>query len=562
MTESISGDISSFRDGRANRLAAVGSVGLLLLVYMGLERVEWVGNSQRHTIMEVVATLMALIVGILALIRYYAQRRDMVLMLGVGFIGTAVLDGYHAFVTSPAFAQYFPSPEITLLPWSWNASRTFLALSMLASWVAWQSESVRGEANRLSPDAIYAGALTAVLMTFCFFAFVPLGPAYFPDAVLGRPQEMIPAGLLLAALIGFASTKHTLDQPLEHWMIFSMLTGLVCQAVFMSRSTALFDDMFDMAHILKIVSYGVAFVGFSTDISMTWRRTEHLTEELRSVNHHLERRVAERTAQLEIANRALEDSNLELQQFAYVASHDLQTPLRSMAGFAQVLEADYAPQLDSTARSHVARIVQACERMHTLVADILTFSRVEARACKFEPADLNQIVAQTAAMLEDEIQISNAEITYEELPTIAGDPAQLSQLLNNLIGNALKYQTTDTPKIHISAERRGQEWIISVRDNGIGIDAKHQDKIFEIFKRLHSQENYPGTGIGLAICKRIVDRHGGRIWLDSGPGAGSTFRFSLPNHDRDTSVTRPHGAAAEPSPEVETDPTQNGMPSC
>jgi len=245
-------------------------------------------------------------------------------------------------------------------------------------------------------------------------------------------------------------------------------------------------------------------------------------------NAELERRVEERTKELAVANQVLEQSNLELKQFAYVASHDLQSPLRSISGFVQLLQLEYEGKLDDQARDWIRRTVQSIEQMQTLIRDLLSYSRVDARSRPFIRIPFSDIVNDALTQLDSSIHDSGAQVTCGPLPEIMGDRSQLVQLTQNLIGNGLTYRGDQPPRIHLSAEHSGKEWIFSVRDNGIGIDPKYHEQIFEIFKRLHDQKEYPGTGIGLAVCRRVVNRHGGRIWVESEFGHGSTFCFTIP----------------------------------
>lgn len=235
-----------------------------------------------------------------------------------------------------------------------------------------------------------------------------------------------------------------------------------------------------------------------------------------------------RNEELTEAKEALEQSNVELQHFAYVASHDLQTPLRGIAGFAQFLQKDYQGRFDERADEYLTRIVDGAKRMQTLINDLLAYSRVESRSRPFEQVDLNETFEDAVGLLRSSIEDTHGEVTRGELPTVVGDRSQISQLLQNLIGNAIKYHGEQPPQVRVSAEDTGGQWTIAVRDNGIGIAAKHREQIFEIFRRLHTADKYPGTGIGLAVCRRIVQRHGGEIWLESSPGQGSTFFFTIP----------------------------------
>jgi len=830
---------------------------LLVAVFIVLDQLIWRNGrlaqveptSERyllHTVMEVAATATALFTGAVALVRYYTRPRNMILLLGAGFAGAALLDGFHGFVTCLPISRHFPSIGSSLLPWSWNASRTFLAIVMFLSWIAWRREQKYGDAARLSDIAIYStvGALTAA--TFLFFAFVPLGPAYF-SGIFGRPQEFVPAVFFGIALCGYLSKQEWRTDPLEHWAVASLIVALCCQALFMSRSYMLFDGMFVVSHSLKIVSYVLVLVGLLTDIHATWIRELGLTAELKEANISLEtrfqeaqaarRRAEEAEHQLEEvasqmampprsqmhagqkfsiqnltlngmmlcggairgmsrqhstfakftsavarylyesfcsedgssefallrifhtqryadmteaqqriatethpdispgticvtlvgtagdqpawnqiasskghqvipvssadavqqmpmfaqlqnqlglsihpdanlsssilidnqttgvfhvekalgspfvpaqdfvseygirsvvgfgdslpdgamfvaigfakvdidrnaaqlfshlshstlvglapflkveaktvaqihafdrllmnhefivaqqetrlreafdklahSNEALEQSNVELKQFAYVASHDLQTPLRSVAGFADMLKATYGGELDAKADKHIARIVNGCKRMQTLINDLLSYSRVESRSLPFELTALNDVFADAVAVLDASLTDSGGSITRAELPVVRGDAAQLSQLLQNLIGNGLKYHGDEPPRIHVDACRNGASWQISVRDHGIGIAPEQHDRIFELFRRLHTQSEYPGTGIGLAICRRIVLRHGGRIWLESGGESGSVFYFTIPQPGDEPGAPDVNGMAAGPvSPET------------
>lgn len=262
-----------------------------------------------------------------------------------------------------------------------------------------------------------------------------------------------------------------------------------------------------------------------TFLDITYRK--ELEAEQRRINEELERRVEERTAELAKSKVALEQSNADLKQFAYSASHDLQTPLRGIANFAQFLKEDYAGKLDETADDYIVRIVDGAKRMKKLITDLLEYSRVESKTAPFQLTNLNEVFDDVLKLLQVSIEETEAEVTRDELPVVPGDLSQLSQLIQNLIGNALKYRSESPPRVHLTVKQDEQHWTFAVSDNGIGIDEKYFDQIFEIFRRLHSHEEYSGTGIGLAVCLRIVQRHGGKMWLESKEGKGSTFFFTI-----------------------------------
>jgi len=308
----------------------------------------------------------------------------------------------------------------------------------------------------------------------------------------------------------------------------------------------------------------------------------HVKEVLARVEHQIiiqsqRRIIAAQNMQLTEQNQSLTDlnsklaeSNHELEQFAYIVSHDLQSPLQTTMGFARLLGKKYESILDEKATHYIDRIVEGSNRMNHLIKDLLEYSRIQTRAKSFEAIDLNSVFQEVLFSLEWSIKKTEAEITCQQpLPTVMGDRTQLQQLLQNLINNAIKFQQPDRgPKINISVEpltnlpqtrtnltenycgnnaniplertgliqtierpsdkEQGNEWRFGIEDNGIGIPLKEFEHIFQIFQRLHTDREYPGTGIGLTICKKIVERHGGKIWLNSEVGVGTTFYFTLP----------------------------------
>ncbi len=277
------------------------------------------------------------------------------------------------------------------------------------------------------------------------------------------------------------------------------------------------------------------FVAIQNDIT----DRKQAEESLRHLNEDLEAKIQARTKELEQRAQALERSNADLQQFAYVASHDLQEPLRTISSFTELLAQDYGDRLDGEAEEYMAFIVDGATRMQQLIKDLLAYSRVDSRGKVFAPVDCNVVVKRVISQLKFAIEESRAVVTYDLLPEVFADESQVQQLFQNLISNALKFGSEAPPQVHISVtpqirkdvpsedvpsedvSDRISEWTFCVSDNGIGIEPVYREQIFEIFQRLHSRRVYEGTGIGLAICRKIVQRHGGRIWVEDSPEKGS-----------------------------------------
>ncbi len=229
----------------------------------------------------------------------------------------------------------------------------------------------------------------------------------------------------------------------------------------------------------------------------------------------------------------LRQSNDRLKQFAYAASHDLQEPLRMVSSYLQLLEDRYETDLDEQAQEYIDFAADGAARMRAMVDDLLSFSRVEQTEGEFDPVDCETVLERVTNDLRIKIEENDAKIVVESLPTVMADSEQLEQLFNNLVSNAIKYSGEEPPRIEITAERRGDHWEFSVADDGIGIDPDKRDRIFVVFKRLHHDDEYPGTRIGLSLCQEIVENHGGEIWVESEPGEGSTFSFTLPQRASD-----------------------------
>jgi PAS domain S-box-containing protein len=349
------------------------------------------------------------------------------------------------------------------------------------------------------------------------------------DAVfwLGPDAKFIYANEMACKRLGYSAdellsmTVHDIDPnfPAEvwpsHWKDLKQRGSFTFESLHRAKDGTMLPVEITVNHIeFEGHEYNLAL---ARDI--TERKQAH--EALQKAHDELEVRVEQRTAELKQSNR-------DLAEFAFRASHDLQQPLRMMSSFLLTLRQECRDDLDETAQKWIDLSVDAGQRMQRLINDLLSYAHVGTRERHFETLDANALVDQVIADLQAMIESNGAEVKRGELPTVTADATLMMELLQNLISNAIKFHGHEPPRVHVSAESSGSEWIFSVRDNGIGIEPKYRDQIFAVFERLHSTDTYPGSGIGLAICKRVVERHGGRIWCESEPGQGTTFYFSVP----------------------------------
>jgi len=317
------------------------------------------------------------------------------------------------------------------------------------------------------------------------------------------------------------------QQPTGDDWLFAVHCTLFGMAGVLFELSALWDAVWWWWHILRLFAYVAALSFAITTYANNELRLRWLNQQLTELNDTLEAKVKQRTQELERRTKELTRSNAELEQFAHVASHDLQEPLRMVQSFCDLLRLQYGDKLDEDAQTYIGFAVDGAERMSRLVNDLLAYSRVSTQGRPLTPTDANLACQQAIENLKVAIAENDARVDYEALPTVIGDHIQLVQLFQNLIGNAIKYRSSEPPQVRISAESNREESAFCVADNGIGIEPKYHDKVFVIFQRLHGRDERSGMGLGLALCKKIVQRHGGRIWLDSQDGEGSRFHFTL-----------------------------------
>lgn len=508
-----------------------------ILFSVGMQFIPWQGTRELHTNMEIVATLLAGIVGVLALVRFYSEKNYTYLFLAAGFMGTALLDGYHAIVTSKLLNYLMPSPPESLIPWSWNASRTFLAILMVLLWLATRWEEKSGKKERSSIREIYVylfiGILT--LLSFCLFAFVPLPRAYYPEFFFGRPEEFIAATLFAIALYGFVTRLDQKSNSFDQWLVTSLLVGFVCQAVVMSRSFVLFDMPFDLAHSLKVVSYVLVLCGLLIEVFQLQQKGVEFSNSLQ----HMSNELVQQTAYANQLAAEAEAANMAKSEFLANMSHEIRTPMTAILGFADLLSDD--ENASKRTREAIETIQLNGQHLLAIINDILDMSKIDAGKMSVECIETcPQGIAEEAVQLMENRALGKGiklEIKYETpIPDqVMSDPTRLRQILLNLIGNSVKFTEIGSVAIHISANPSQQILQFNVIDTGIGMDPEQRDTIarFDAFSQADNSttRKFGGTGLGLRISNTLAQMLGGGIEVESTLGVGSSFKLTIKTGD-------------------------------
>jgi signal transduction histidine kinase len=497
-------------------ILAVAVAALAVAFWFILQPQRQWENEPLHSTMEAVEALSVLLMAYFLLGR--KEEGDKLVLPGLGFLGMGILNAAHA--------ASWPGEQFVFLR---GVASLAGGLGFALVWLPAHRQAVFSRAWLVL--TVTAGS-TAV----CGWAF--LFPGGFP--VMVQQGEFTAAAViinLLAGLLFLAGTwRFTIERHAElpEYLLFGLIGVFFGLSGLTFQYSSLWSESWWYWHVLRLAASLLVLGVLVRGHLRTVAALKALLIERKRAEQERERLVAE-----------LQRSNKELEQFAFVASHDLQEPLRVISGFAQLMQDRYKGKLDQQGDDFIGRIVDGSLRMHHLIKDLLEYSRVTTRGRPFKPVDCNEALQKALANLRTAVDEAGAVITTDPLPVVPADETQLVRLFQNLVGNAVKYRKKEeTLRVHVSAgivpDRREQSgcagessglpakgWLFSVRDNGIGIESRSFERIFEIFERLHSRRDYPGTGIGLAVCKKIVERHGGCIWVESELGKGSSFFFTL-----------------------------------
>ena len=462
-----------------------------------------------HTLLEWSGFCAALFTGALALLRFRMVRDVATPVIGMALVLSGCMDAFHILAADRLVSAQ--ADNRLFIPFTWAISRLFNSLILLVGVVIFlvrKEESNGGRRRFVVVSALAFGAVALGLIYYCTQS-QSLPRTMYEDPFLRRPFDVVPLGVFLL-LLGFLIPRFERRNPgvFAHALLLSTVPNIVTQFHAAFGSTELYDNHFNVAHFLKVVAYLVPLGGLAFD--------------------YVQILVREREGALALlaANRALAEKNRELDEFAHVASHDLQEPLRKITAFAELLEEDAGDSLPDRAREDLHFVRDGARHLRDVVGDLLDYSR--AGSGPFEPRDVDLATCLEGSLksLGMHVRDSRATIAHDPLPHVRGDEVLITRLFQNLIANALKF-SRERPRIRVTVDPGESGPVFGVRDWGIGIRPDYQDKIFEPFRRLHSRSEFPGTGVGLAICRRVVERHGGRIWVEAAPGGGSHFKFTL-----------------------------------
>lgn len=497
-------------------VALLGIAAALALSFRVVGGLAWQGSPRWQLLYELFSAFIAFEVAAFAISRFGLEARRLPLFIGLAYLGAGIADLVAGFVSQGLYVTPLVGQSTAILA-VWTAGRfsmaAFLCLGLVAQRLWPVSPSARAE---LVPATIAGGCAGLAVVQL---ALMLPSPGF----------HLVVAVLLVAALPGYWAVYRRQGGSMAGSVLVSLVLELFAQA-YMMRSATLYDAWFNLASVLKVASYFPPLIGLFVESVVLFRAQKKLTTrlevaqaELSEYSKGLEKKVGERT-------RDLESRATELEAFAYTVSHDLKAPLRGIQTYSQLLAEGYASKLDEEGRRYAESVAKAAVNMKQLIDDLLAYSRLERREAQMSPVDLRSLAESVIEERRPLIEQSGAQIKVDlSLGPVSGDRAILREVIANLVDNALKFsRDSKPPRVTVRGREENGQAVVTVSDNGVGFDMQHKERIFEIFQRLHRVEEFEGTGIGLSIVRRAVEKHGGRVWAESEPGKGATFSFTLP----------------------------------
>jgi signal transduction histidine kinase len=494
----------------------LGIAAALALSFRVVAGLAWQGSPRWQLLYELFSAFIAFEVAAFAISRFGLEARRLPLFIGLAFLGAGIADLVAGLVSQGLYVTPLVGQSAAILS-AWRAGRlsmaTFLCLGLVARRFWPVSPSARAE---LVPATIVGGCAAFVLVQLALM--LPSAGFHF-----------VIAALLVAALPGYWVVYRQQGGSMVGSVLVSLVLAIFAQA-YMTRSATLYDAWFNLASVLKVASYFPPLIGLFVESVVLFRAQKKLTTrlevaqaELSEYSKGLEKKVAERTQDLE--SRAK-----ELEAFAYTVSHDLKAPLRGIQTYSQLLAEGYASKLDEQGRRYAESVGKAAANMKQLIDDLLEYSRLERREAQMGPVDLRGLAESVLAERRPVMEQYHTQVELDiVLPAVAGDRAILRQAIANLLDNAIKFsRDAKPPRVTMRGREENGQCVVSISDNGVGFDMQHKERVFEIFQRLHRPEEFEGTGIGLSIVRRAVEKHGGRVWVQAEPGKGATFSFTIP----------------------------------